>query len=192
MSGEPWSPEAFEARYRANEDPWNFAESAFEQQRYDDILAELPERGDARAYEPGCSVGALSVRLAPRCARLDANDVSPTAVECARRRCAQYPHVNVTVGSVVDPPPRGLDLVVFAELGYYFDVGELGAIVVRLADALEPTGDLLACHWLGDSADHQLHGSVVHEVISDALSAKCKHVRHLARPEYVVDVWTRV
>jgi len=191
VSDEPWSPVAFEQKYQASEDPWDFASSPFEQGRYDDILECLPKRVFAHAYEPGCSIGALTERLAPRCERLDAVDVSPTVVARARERCRDLPQVTVAVGSVADAPPADLDLVVFAEIGYYFDVDELAAIAGRLCDAIVPGGCFLACHWLGESVDHRLHGSVVHRVLEAELETRGSLARHRGRPDYVIDVWTR-
>ncbi len=163
MSAEPWSASAFEARYRANPDPWDFAGSPYEQGRYDTLLRGLSRDGYRRGYEPGCSVGALTIRLAARCERLFAIDVSATAIATARDRCRAAGNVELTVGSVAEPPPRDLDLLVFSEIGYYFSVPELDRVIARLHDAVVPGGELAACHWLGTSPDHQLHGSVVHE-----------------------------
>jgi SAM-dependent methyltransferase len=191
VSVEPWSPEAFEARYRTEGDPWDFAHSAFEQARYDDLMQCLPRAHYEHAYEPGCAVGALTERLARRCARVDAVDVSPTAAEWARDRCAGLPGVRVCVGSVEDDPPSDLDLVVFAEIGYYFDTTRLGEIVDRLAGAVVPGGELLACHWTGSSEDHRLPGGVVHEVLAARLRDAWDHIGHAVRTDYVVDVWCR-
>jgi trans-aconitate methyltransferase len=188
---EPWSPVAFEEKYRAHEDPWNFARSPFEQARYDDILECLPRRTFRNAYEPGCSVGALTERLAARCERLHANDVSPTVVERARARCHDLPQVTIEVGSVEAVPPPELDLVVFAEIGYYFDLDRLPEVVDRLRAALVGGGCFLACHWLGESTDHQLHGSVVHAELARLLEPTFLFSRHRGRPDYVIDVWTR-
>jgi SAM-dependent methyltransferase len=191
VSAEPWSPVAFEDKYRTDDDPWNFAHSPFEQGRYDDILDCLAARTFRHAYEPGCSVGALTERLAPRCQRLFANDVSPTVVQRARERCRDLANVTITVGSVLDEPPLALDLVVFAEIGYYFDVEQLAAVVDRLRAALVAGGCFVGCHWLGESADHQLHGSVVHTQLARSLEPDCAFTRHRGRPDYVIDVWTR-
>jgi predicted TPR repeat methyltransferase len=191
MSVEPWSPAAFELRYRAQPDPWNFEHSDFEQGRYDAILASLPRERYRNAYEPGCSVGALTVRLAARCDALDAVDVSATAVARAQERCRSEGYVQITVGSVAEPPPPDLDLVVLSEIGYYFDIAELDRIAAALATALRRGGDLVACHWLGESADHRLHGSVVHErlrtVLHDRGLVRCVHA---GTPDYVIDGWS--
>ncbi len=191
MSAEPWSPEAFEARYRADLDPWNFATSPYEQTRYDALLKALAQDAYARAYEPGCSIGALTVRLAPRCDELFSVDVSPSAVARARARCAGLSQAHVSVGSVRDEPPPDLDLVVFSEIGYYFTVVELDEIIGRVAGCIRSGGALVACHWLGSSDDHQLHGSVVHQRLHRVLSGAYRPVHHFDGVGFVIDAWTR-
>jgi hypothetical protein len=163
MIADPTSAEAFEERYRAAADPWDFGGSAYEQGRYDAILAALGRRHYHRAYEPACSVGELTVLLAARCSRLRAVDVSATAVARAIQRCGHLPHVDLAVASVADDPLEAHDLVVFSEVGYYFEINALDRVIERLAASVVPGGELVGCHWLGDSADHRLHGSTVHD-----------------------------
>ena len=58
-----------------------------------------------------------------------------------------------------------MDLLVLSEIGYYLSSAQLAQVLNRYVDALMPSGTLLACHWLGESPDHVLHGNQVHEVI---------------------------
>src|SRR5262245_34180807 len=78
---------SFEEKYRADDDPWRFASSAYEQRRYALTVAMLPARQYASAFESACSIGELTTRLAERCGRLLAMDASPAAVARARERC---------------------------------------------------------------------------------------------------------
>ena len=161
----PVSASSFERRYRAEGDPWNLAGSAYEQRRYDLTMAILPVPRYRRAFEPGCAVGELTVRLADRCDAVIAMDGSAWAVARAQQRCAGLANVHIVVGEVPATwPPGRFDLVMLSELGYYFTREELGALVVRSAAALAPGGTLVAVHWRGHSSDHLLHGDVVHSV----------------------------
>jgi SAM-dependent methyltransferase len=184
------APEAFEQRYRVDQDPWRFATSAYERERYAITIESLTQDRYANAFEPGCSIGELTARLAPRCGRLLATDVSPTAVERARQRCAGYDNVRVECGDLrtaaLDSP---LDLIVLSELAYYFEAQQLEVLAHRLAAALSVGGTLLAVHWLGESVDHVLHGDEAHEILLRSLP-----LRHVVANRYVgfrLDLWMR-
>ena len=166
MPSEPWAPAAFEERYRRSPDPWDFTTSDYEQGRYRAILDALPAERYRYGYEPGCSIGELTWHLAQRCDGLRAIDVSETAVAWARERCGALTGVTIEVGSVDRDRARDHDLVVFSEVGYYFTPPQLDAVLERLVDAMVPGADLVACHWLGHSEDHRLHGRTVHEHIA--------------------------
>ena len=188
---DPSSAEFFERKYQENTDPWNFGGSAYELARYDVTMRALVGRRFQRAFEPGCSVGVLTERLAQVCDRVDAVDVSRTAVEAAKARCAGLGHVCVWTGSLVDPLPHTeFDLIVLSEIGYYFDLRSLERCAAALVQKLVPGGWLLAVHWLGQSKDHRLSGNQVHEVMGslDVLRLEISE-RH---PGFRLDRWTRL
>jgi trans-aconitate methyltransferase len=195
--------EAFENRYRHQEDPWDFRTSQYERNRYAITLAALPRQHYAFAFEPGCSIGELTALLAVRCERVLATDVSATAVERARQRCSQFPHVQIECGDIrTATPDASPDLIVLSEIAYYFTVDELRSIACHLGTVLQPGGCLIAVHWLGESPDHILHGDEVHEVLLRALplrhQASVRHQSSLSqsasgrRPSFRLDRWTRV
>src|ERR1700761_9074107 len=125
-SQSPVSPAAFEERYRHDPDPWNYRASPYEREKYDLTLKSFSRQHYASIFEPACSIGELTTLLAPRCDRLLAIDVSPTAVAKARERVADFNHVRVECADVCICPLEGpFDLIVFSELGYYFDVQTL-------------------------------------------------------------------
>jgi SAM-dependent methyltransferase len=160
------SKEFFDRKYRASPDPWRFSSSSYELNRYEEILRVPGHRTFDRAFEPGCSIGVLTERLAGRCRHLFAMDISPTAVAIARKRCERYPNVTVVEGALPDDLPRDLfDLIVFSEIGYYFESGVLAGIRDSLAECLAEHGLFIAVHWLGVSPDHLLTGDEVHDVL---------------------------
>ncbi len=75
MSESTTSAEFFETKYRDSPDPWDFAGSAYERYRYETIIAALDTRQYGNAFEPGCSVGELTYRLAGRCHHVEAMDI---------------------------------------------------------------------------------------------------------------------
>jgi SAM-dependent methyltransferase len=183
-------PTAFERRYQLDPDPWNFAHAPYERERYATMLRSLGRLRYGAAYEPGCSIGEFTALLAPRCETVDASDISPTAVAAARRRCAAYPQVKVTVGALPDQLPRGpFDLIVFSELGYYFSEGALRLLGASLYERLLPGGELMAVHWLGHSADHVLHGNDAARILRDCLGSAQAEERIEAG--FRVDLWRR-
>jgi len=168
MSHETTSAAFFESMYRQDADPWNFEGSSYEQARYSRILKFVGERRYRRAFEPGCSIGVLTRKLASLCDRLEALEISPTAAANAKQRCKDTPHVHIECGSIPESIPAGtFDLIAISEIGYYFEQTELSAVVGRLAESLDPGGYFIAAHWLGASADHRLSGDAVHQIIRD-------------------------
>jgi SAM-dependent methyltransferase len=167
------SKEFFDEKYRADRDPWNFSCSPYELNRYGEIMRALGDRTFHYGLEPGCAIGVLTERLATRCQRLLAMDISPTAVAAARQRCEPYPNVTIMEGALPDDLPHDtFDLVVFSEIGYYFERGVLARIRDLLIEHLAMQGVLIGVHWLGVSGDHLLTGDEVHEVLRSGTSLR--------------------
>jgi trans-aconitate methyltransferase len=180
---------AFEARYRADPDPWRFATSEYEQGRYRRTLASLPRSRYRRAFEPGCSIGVLTELLGARCDALVALDGAATAVERARQRCAHLPQVEIRRGEVpADWPDGPFDLVVLSEIGYYFVPDVLAGIRDRAVDGLEPGGHLVAVHWRGTSPDHLLGADDVHGIL--AAGAGLQPMSSYQEEAFRLDVWS--
>ena len=166
MSASTTDREFFEQMYKASGDPWAFASSEYETDRYEATIRALKHRRYERAFEPGCSIGVLSAKLATLCWHVDAMDISPTAVEEARRRCRDLANVETTCGTLPDSIPDGeFDLIVFSEIGYYFEEDVLRRLGETLVSRLRTGGVLLGVHWLGRSKDHLLKGDRVHEIL---------------------------
>ena len=185
------SQDFFESKYQADSDPWRFADSPYERNRYAEIVNALSGHRFHRAFEPGCSIGALTELLAPVCDTVLAFDISPTAAARAQARCARFPGVTVRVGSLpADIPDGRFDLIVFSEIGYYFDRTTLVSLVTNLLTRLQPGGTLLAAHWLGSSPDHILSGDDVHECLSKALGPPPAETSQCFEG-FRLDVWRR-
>jgi len=169
--------DAFEARYRLDDDPWRFATSEYEQRRFDITVACLPRRRFRRAFEPACAGGDLTIRLSWRCDELVACDASPTVVRRARRRVGDAAdhecQIEIQVGEVPSWWPSGrFDLIVMSEIGYYFDPPALRQLVDRLGASLTDDGALVAVHWLGTSGDHLLSGDEVHDIVTAGMAGR--------------------
>jgi SAM-dependent methyltransferase len=156
----------FDSLYQKSRDPWSFATSTYETGRYDAIVQALRGRSFHRAFEPGCSIGVLTERLAAFCRTVEAIEISPVAADEARRRTGHLPGVKIECKSLPEAIPDGVfDLIVFSEIGYYFDEIELDQLCRRLLSHLSGGGVFLAAHWLGHSPDHLLSGDRVHQIL---------------------------
>lgn len=184
------SAAAFEERYTRCSDPWGFATSQYENDRYRMTLRSLSKSHYRVIFEAGCSVGVLTAALAGRGERVIAVDVSPSAVERAQARCHSMANVSILCENVATYlPPASLDLVVFSEIGYYFEQNELSRITDALASRLGPSGEFVAVHWLGESEDHVLHGDTVHKTLLESLPLAW----HLGEryENYRIDSWVK-
>jgi SAM-dependent methyltransferase len=185
------SAEFFEGKYQERDDPWDFASSDYERSRYETIMAALDAQPYERVFEPGCSVGELTWRLAGRCGHVDALDISYSAVERAKRRCREFSNITFRVGSLPHQIPEDeFDLVMFSEVGYYFDEASLKDLTTALVQRIRLSGTLLAAHWLGISKDHLLSGDRTHEVLG-SVEGLCltRSERHAG---FRLDRWIRV
>ncbi|WP_298810974.1 class I SAM-dependent methyltransferase [uncultured Sphingomonas sp.] len=185
------APDWFEQLFRDQGDPWHFETSAYERAKYDHTLAALPRDRYEAALEVGCANGVLTQRLAPRCADLLAVDVSPTALDAARRRCADQPQVRFEQRRMpADAPDGRFDLVLLSEVIYYWDRDDLARAATYLCEHVREGGDVLLIHWTGDT-DYPLSGD---EAVDGLKSLLGDHVRPMLaerRERYRLDLWRR-
>jgi SAM-dependent methyltransferase len=184
------SQEFFDAIYERSCDPWSFATDPTERARYSEIVSLLGSADFRSGFEPGCSIGELTVMLAAHCQQLLAIDISPRAVALARRRCRELAHVEVRHGRLPDDlPGPGIDLVVLSEIGYYFTADQLVEVLDTLAELASERALLVGSHWTGVSADHLLSGDEVHSIIG--AHGRWRTTSSHKRSSYVVGSWTR-
>ena len=190
------SADFFEAKYQAapENDPWNFATAEYELRRYDAVLQALAGKRYARAFEPGCSVGVLTERLAALCHAVDACDFSQTAAAKAATRCAALPNVAVRCAALTAHEDwAAFDLIVLCEIGYYFTANAWHELVETMVLGMQPGTVLLASHWLGWSNDHVQNGDAVHHAIRHPLLQRTLSERHGDGQEgFQLERWTRL
>ncbi len=157
----------FDNLYEQADDPWALAERWYEERKYELTVAALPLRRYRRALEVGCSIGLLTVRLAPRCVFLVAGDIAEGAVRATRDRLAALQidqrHVTVEVMAPPDRWPGGtFDLIVLSEVLYFSAGPRLESFITGAIERLESGGHLLAVHYRPDADPHLLNGDQVH------------------------------
>jgi SAM-dependent methyltransferase len=175
--------------YSKSSDPWGFRTRWYERRKREILVASLPRLKFESCWELGCSVGELTAGLAPRCERLLATDGNVRAVDEARERVREFPHV--TVEQQIHPedwPKEQFELIVFSELGYNFDERSLGEIAGRLRDALLPSGTIVACHWRYPIVGCSITGDEVHQILASTLVLP-RLVQHVEE-DFVLEIWS--
>ena len=178
----------FAGIYASDPDPWKFTSSAYERDKYAATLAALPRPRYRSAFEPACAIGVFTRALSERCDRLLAADPVLAAVEAARARCADRPSVEIRQGALPANWPEGrFDLIVLAEFLYFLAPPDLAALVRRAGDAIEPGGDLMLVHWIGETDYPQSGDEAAESFIAQA--APFAELLHQARTDkYRLDV----
>jgi cyclopropane fatty-acyl-phospholipid synthase-like methyltransferase len=182
--------EDFEARYRADPDPWGYLASEYERDKYAATLAACGPGPFSCALELGGSIGVFSAMLAPRCERLVTVDVSPTAVASARSRLAEHPAVDPIVGAIPAAVPQlPFDLVVASEILYYLSDEELAGTLSLLHHCMVAGAALVAVHWRPPGPERHRDAEQAHAALASA--PWLTSVRRDATDDYLLEVFRR-
>ena len=148
----------FNAIFAEGADPWGYT-SEYERAKYDQTLTLMPEL-PARVLEVACAEGHFTQMLARRAGVVVAADVSPIALERARRRCRDHDNVSFLQLDLVDDElPGGFDVVFCSEMLFYVgDRHALRRVARKLAGALRPGGVLITAHANAVVDDHDAPG----------------------------------
>lgn len=179
----------FDRLYTRSDDPWQVATRVYEQRKADLLIACLTHPRYARAYEPGCGTGELTLKLAPRCDHVWAGDASAPAVRIARERTHALPQVRVDLQQLPRDWPAGhaFDLIVISEWAYYLDEPAVRRLAQDCAASLRPGATLLACHSRARFDDRRCETAQVHAAFARALGQP-PSVHH-EEAEFLIDLW---
>lgn len=181
----------FDAEHTRDPDPWGVTSRWYEVRKRRLLLDSLPDERYGRVLELGCSIGVLTAELAERCDALRAIDLSQAAVDLARERVRDRPHVTVEQGDLLtalDDDADETDLVVLSEVGYYLSEAELDALTTRIRKALKDTGTLVALHWRYPEGDYRQSGDAVHERL--ARESGWNRLVHHEESDFLLDVFS--
>lgn len=188
--------------YEGAEDPWNLEASAYEVGKRRATLEALPREHYECCFEPGCSIGMLTLELATRAARVEAWEPVERPLARARSRVAAFEAVGAMEPGRIrlsqkaltaDPSgpqfgPAGADLIVLSEVLYYLPHVELTPILSAIVERAAPGAHVVAVHWRHPVAGWPDGGAGTHEALH-ALPG----LRHLRRndqdPDYLIDVF---
>jgi len=181
----------FETLYQGDKDPWKFATSEYEAQKYARTMDVVGHEPVQSALEVGCSIGVLTAQLAQHCRDVVATEVSPIALEQARRRCAKCPNVQFRLArSTSDALGGPYDLIMLSEIVYFWDDEDLGNFATRLEAALSPGGRVILVHWLGETDYPKSADDAVAALLKELkINLKIDVMERTA--DYRLDVWRR-
>ena len=186
-----WGEEVFERIYARGADPWEVETSAYEVGKYDETLGVLPRERFARGLEVGCSIGVMTQRLAGRCDRLLAVDISAEAVRRTAARCAGLAGVEVRQAAVPAGWPEGVfDLIVISEVLYFLTAEDVGMVARLAADGLAPGGAVVVVNWTGET-DTPTTGDAASELFVAGCAGVLSVMEQRRRERYRVDVLVR-
>jgi SAM-dependent methyltransferase len=186
-------PSYFDALYQTDPDPWKFATSDYEAEKYAATIAALPKPNYRSALEIGGSIGVLTQKLATSCDSVLSIDVSKAAQVQAIQRCQQTPHVRFALMNFPhEYPPEIFDLILVSEVGYYWCYEDLRIAQQRMFELLEPGGHLLLVHWLPRSPGYPLTGHEVHDSFLEFVPNKIRHLQAQQNPKYRLDLFERM
>ena len=181
----------FEGLYQADPDPWKFETSAYEAQKYTATVAAIAQEPVERGFEMGCSIGVLTERLAPLCARLVATELSQRALDLARRRCAGQPHIDfVLAKTMTDGIDGTFDLMLLSEVVYYWDDRDMADVATAISAHLGVGGRLVLVHWLGET-DYPRSADDAVEALFRLLSEDVVIAAQARTDAYRMDIWRR-
>lgn len=181
-------PAYFEQLYARDPDPWKFATSDYERDKYAATIAALPAARFRRCFEVGCSIGILTRQLAARCDAVLGTDVADNALAQARARCADLPGVRIE--RMVAPgewPDGRFDLVIFSEVLYYLGIPGLHEAARKTLDSLEPGGTVILVNWHGNTDGACTGDEAATMFMSDA-SSRLRPVHQSRAEKYRLDV----
>jgi SAM-dependent methyltransferase len=188
---ETLGPDYFDSVYASDPDPWKFASSVYERNKYASTLAGLPKPRYASALEVGCSIGVLTRALAARCDRIVAVDVAQAPLMEARRRCAGVSNVRFEQMFVPEQWPDGaFDLILLSEVVYYLQAQDVTRLALRVIQSLAPRGDVVLVHWTGET-DYPLTGDEAAGLFIAAIGDAAQVQRTDRHAEFRLDVLAR-
>jgi hypothetical protein len=158
----------FEARYRADPDPWRYLASDYERRKYEATLTACGPGPFACALELGGSIGVFS----------------------ARSRLAGYPGVKPIVGAIPAAVPQlAFDLVVASEILYYLSDDEFAGTLSLLERTMVAGTPLVAVHWRQPGPERPRDADQAHAALAGA--PWLTGVHHGGTDDYLLEVFRR-
>ena len=190
----------FEELFTGEEDPWKYTNN-YEQLKYDQTLAMLPNKVMNSALELACAEGFFTPKLATKVKHLISTDISATAISRCQAKMADLTNVEFRcLDFVHEAIPGTFDLIVCSEVLYFVgDRPNLLPVVEKFTQALNPGGYLLMCHSnvriddqfsSGFDWDHALGAKFIGETF--AKYSYLKFLQELETPLYRIQLFEKL
>jgi SAM-dependent methyltransferase len=181
-------PDYFEALYEGGRDPWRFATSTYERDKYAATLAAIGPARIGRAWEVGCAIGIFTRALSGQCDSLLGVDAAENALAQARDRCAGLANVTFQRMRIpVDWPSGRFDLIVFSEILYYLVPDDIRAAARRALLSLSARGRIVLVHWTNET-DYPVSGDEAATLFLETCGSRVTMPRRDRQDSYRLDV----
>jgi ubiquinone/menaquinone biosynthesis C-methylase UbiE len=149
------------------------------------LLKQIPENCE-NALEIGCGTGAFARRLAERCGRVTALDLSPEMIRVARERSKQFENLQFELADAMtwDFPKSRFNFVCTIATLHHLDQREL---LPKIKDALKPNGILVILDLVQSSSIVERMLDVIGLGVSSGL--QLIHNGRLQSPPEVRKAW---
>jgi cyclopropane fatty-acyl-phospholipid synthase-like methyltransferase len=187
----------FNWRY-ASPDPYKVSASSYELEKMGRVMATLGfEKRFGSILEIGCGEGNMTARLATISGRTLATDISDMAVRRTREMISSFPNVDThRLDLLSDGPPGQFDLVVASEVLYYFEKGQLPAVLERITSCVKNGGSVALIHaraLADDDAGVELKNFGARTIHEMFINDPCYRVIHDdIQPAYRITVLRKV
>jgi SAM-dependent methyltransferase len=181
-------PKYFDDLYKADPDPWHFATSLYERDKYAATLETLKGRTFFSALEVGCSIGILTRQLAAHCRSLVAVDISDLAIARAFQNCRGLPHVSLRKAHIPSEWPDGVfDLILFSEILYFLNPEDIRRTAKCCIKSLIRDGLVLLINWTGET-DYPCAGDEAVAHFASAVKQRLRPILHRRQSKYRIDL----
>ncbi|MGR3563899.1 MAG: SAM-dependent methyltransferase [Heliomarina sp.] len=169
--------------YASSDDPWAFATSAYEQERFRATRNALRQLSYASALEIGCGNGELARYIAPLCKAYLGMDAVEKALNAAREK---NPDAHFIKGYYPCDLPRGpFDLIILSEFLYFLDASDIVYLAAQIAHNW-PRAEIICVTYLGDTA-HRLSGQQALDIFTNASRGAFRFTNRCQTTDYRID-----
>lgn len=154
-----------QALYADTSDPWGFAHSAYEQEKFAATRRALFRPHYKSTFELGCGNGQLAKHLVDLCESYTGMDAVAVAAEAAREAVPTASFIHDFYPCQL--PDDYFDLLILSEILYFLGHDSLRKLASDIATSW-PQAEVLCVSWLGET-DHDLQGEEALEIFTSAL-----------------------